>query len=208
MLQKQNDDDRKEMEVIKYIMFSVIIAIMLCIGGCTGVDKGEFDSMSIQDEKFDESGVIDFQLLESYEVDTNGIREWLDVVEGNPFTFFFQYSTLKSFEDLSLEQFNLDLSEVDFNGGDYQDKFIAITIGRKLVEMQYEYLGEPYDLKFMTRADITFSEEYNNQVLYIYTIDKISLDSPFTGENAFYVLNGTEKVYLGSNMHEINRNLK
>ena len=155
---------------------------------------------------------VSFELIESYSVDTSGIRKRFRIVDGTLFTYFIQFSDLKQMKTRLPRDFDVELSDFKFDSTDYEDKFLAVTFGRKIVDFQYEYpdLGDqaPPDYAkkaYMARAYMTFSEEYQEQSMYLYVMDKISFVYIDSDVNELYVMNGSERIYLGESMLNINQ---
>jgi len=191
--------------IISGICCMAIIAFLL---GCdyiyiydTQFNEGAFDNMSVQNEENPSSGKVDFQLLANTEVDTSHIRSLVGMTENIYFTYFGQ----RGAEDLSstLDRvYSLNISTFIPNFADYQNRFFLITIGRELVEMKYEWL--PYR---EPRFEMTFAEEYNANVLYLYAMDRIPMsDADMGGSHRFllYIMQGTERVFMGHDLAALN----
>ena len=150
-----------------------------------------------------EDGIINLQLYESYTVNASGVREYFTLLEDVPLIGFFQ---IRNSEDLYELAETLDLELPDgFDFDNYQDKYLAITFGRQLVEIQYE-CRENYYGRDSIFAEITFTEEHYDQTMYFYITDKISLwPADLGGYNTFYVMNGSEKVYIGDVLMNFNK---
>ena len=148
-----------------------------------------------------DKGKIDFHMLNSYKVDTRGICKKLRIAEDSPFTCFLQITNFENLSEYFAKEFDFEIPEIDFN---YQDKYMAITFGRELKEMEYEFLGYPYKPNTIAKADITFSEEYDDKTMYVYVMDKIFLKDSLLDGNSFYIMNGTEKELRGHNITDLN----
>jgi hypothetical protein len=148
--------------------------------------------------------VMNMKFIGIYTVDMTGIREWFEVKDGTPFTCFLQIKDSERNEEYFAKQFGLNLSCIDFEHIGYQDKYLVISFGRELVEIKYEYLGKPYAHKTIARADITFAEDYHDQQIYLYAVDKVLLTSSVVGGNAFYVIDGSDKRYWGDKIFDLN----
>ena len=179
----------------KHIMLTISIAIVIVIA----IAALHFSGVISQ-----QKGKISFHLYGSYTIDTSNIRQWFYVNEGAPFTCFLQVVSFESLEKNTAKEFGLDLSDVNFDYDKYQDKYLAITFGRELLEMEYEYLRYPYKYRTVAKANITFSEEYQDQKMYIYVMDKIGLLDSVIGGNTFYIMNGSDRVFWGHKIYDIN----
>jgi hypothetical protein len=108
---------------------------------------------------------------------------------------------LRSFFD----DINFELPDFRFDPMDYSDKYYAVTIGRELIEIQYEFLGEPWTPRTMTRSKITLSEDFFPQVLRLYVMERIPIFPPdFSGYNLFYIMDGSNKIFHGSCLFQLN----
>ena len=191
----------------KYIVLSVcVIVIFALLSGCNREqgNEREAENMSIEDIRFEKSGEVNFQLVGSYMVDTSVIREYFMINEGAPFTFFEQGRAFADYAQFALREYELDLSEIEFNADDHQDKYIVVTIGREILEMQYESIGEGWTI---VRAEVTFAEEYNAGIVYVYVMDQIQFFSSVVGNSmyfSFYIMSGTERILEGECIDTLN----
>jgi|GEM_PF-3786736 len=152
----------------------------------------------------DESTVVNFEELGSYTVDTTGIRGRTLIAQGTPFTFFMQIKNFDNLQAYFLKEFDLEIPEIKFNN---PDKYMAISIGRKVYEMSYNgFLGKPYTPNTFAKAEITFAEEYNEDTMYVYVMDKIIFTDSFVDSayTKFYIMNGEDKVFWGNTISDIN----
>ena len=139
--------------------------------------------------------LINFQLYKSYEFDTSAFCERFNVVKGTPFTYFdqvYNLDGLKRFGDFSKIYSTLPNFD-DVNPDDYRDKLLVVSIGRRVVEM--EIIKEAVPKIKSAEAAITFAEEYQDSMMFVYIMDKIHLWMGWGSE--FYIMNGTEKVFVG-----------
>ena len=148
-----------------------------------------------------EGELINFQLYKSYEVDTSGLRKRFHVVEGTPFTWFVQLCNYSAWNGMlnSFDERKLEYEDFEFEFANYPNNYLVVTFGRKLLEMKKIgfYSGQ-------TEVAVTFDEEYHGDVIYFYIMDKVSLS--FGSGSEFYVMDSSEKIYLGKNdlaMNEI-----
>ena len=188
--------------------FYIIITLVLSINlyGCASRRNDqalEFDDQKKTEEAeetmsttnnigAEESSSINFYLYKSYEVDTSGFRRRFKVVEETPFTMFMQVYNLNTWKNHGcFWDAKFEFPEFDFQSDDYQDKYLVVSFGREVVEMNkieetyYGYID----------AAITFAEEYHGDVMFLYIMDKIPLRNGLGSE--FYIMNGTEKVFKG-----------
>ena len=154
-------------------------------------------------EAFPPKKTVDFQLLESYTVDTNEIREiWGK--EGVPFTFFKQIKVFDNLKEYLLKQFYLEIPDIVF---DYENNYMAISIGREIKELAYAgYREETYTTNSIVNGEVTFEEKYHENTMYVYVMDKIFFDDGFVGDSStkFYIMEGSKKVYYGNTIQNIN----
>ena len=149
--------------------------------------------------------VLNYHLHESYMVDTTNIRQKLRIADGTPFTFFWQLKRLGDSKEHLMKEFGLevstDIDNIDLAG---EDKFLMITIGRELESVVYQFRGKPFKPRTVAGAHIVFAEEYHEQMMYVYIMDKILLESSFIGGNRFFIMKGTEVEFWGYTFYDIN----
>ena len=134
---------------------------------------------------------INFYLHKSYEVDTSEIR-----TNDKPFTQFELVYNLNTWKQKG--QFkNFAFPDFDFSTDDFQDKYLAISFGREVLEM--EIIGENNNQK---EVAITYAEEYRSNTMFLYIMDKISIRNDEGSK--FYIMNGTEKVFVGNSELDFN----
>ena len=149
---------------------------------------------------------LDLQLHGSYSIDTSGIREYACVKENAPFTYFFQIDSGNSISnshrrDSILKDYRVELPDelkADIASSD-KSSYVLLSIGRELKEVKYKFLKR-YSDGITSEALITFCEEYNGDVVYVYFMNK---QLYFMGEY-YYIMSGDEKVFLGDNMRVVN----
>jgi hypothetical protein len=149
-------------------------------------------------------GLIDFQLHERYEVDTSGYRRGLNVVDGTPFTHFFQVRNLAGwkFQIEELQQLypNFpDLTEMVSETDDFQGRYLAISFGREIVEIRRS--GWLHYEEFPVA--VTFSEEHHGDVMFLYLMDEM----PFRLRTAheFYIMNGSKRIFIEDGLSSLNQ---
>ena len=157
-------------------------------------------SKSVVSQKKDKDK-ISFSLLERYDIDTSGMRNRLRIKQGKPFTCFVQITVFENLYEYFTNEYHTEIPEIEFS---YQDKYMLISFGRKVEEIAYEFLGEPYAPNTVAIADITFSEEYSGEVMFVYAMDKIYLFDNLDDGNSYYIMNGTEKEFYGHSIFDLN----
>ena len=186
------------------------LVILIFLSSCDIMRFSEKECIDVflQNAKFEKSDKMNIQLIGSQMVNTNDIRSWLDrrMVEDILFTFFFQFPGVEILQ--GEKEFNIDLSNFDFNPSDYQDKYFVITVGRELVEIRYKYPG-PSRGSFEPKAFIVFAEEYNANILYLYATDQIPIFRSDLGGrfNSFYIMHGEERIFYGHDIFQVNTRL-
>ena len=147
---------------------------------------------------------LDLQLLGSYSIDTNNIRMYTGVKENASFTYFLKIDpgslTLSGitsyFKDNKLDVSD-DLPDIIISSN--ENRYVLLSIGRELKEVKYKYLKRYSDGE-ASIAQVTFGEEYQGEVIYVYIMNKQLF---FMGED-YYIMDGDEEVFLGNNIRLIN----
>ena len=188
-------------------MMKFLIAVLIIIGlGTVAIccaintyDEKEIASDNNYDERWHEvhpdvDGFIGFYTHRRYTVDTSSLRESLGVLCKSQFVFFMQVTRLDNIRSMGeLAQRDFEFPDIDFELDDYREKYFAVSFGREVVEM--EAIGlHPHRGEML--AAITFAEEYNEDVMFLYIMDKISLRLRSGSE--FYYLEGSERVFKGT----------
>ena len=146
---------------------------------------------------------LELQLYGEYIVDETGLRNKLNVQDEIPFTGFIQLKGFDGFDALSKE-FDMDFSIMKYNNTN-QNQYLAISFGRKIEEITYKYLGYPYKRNTIAKANIVLSEQYNEHVMYVYLMDRILLIDSFIEGNSYYIMNGSNKIYMGNVIDDLNK---
>jgi len=137
---------------------------------------------------------ISFELYNSYKIDTTEIR-----TNNTPFTQFELVYDLKTWKRKA--QFtNFTFPEFDFTADDYQDRYLAVSFNREVLEM--EVIGVPFASDMMDGIEvaITYAEEYCDQTMFLYIMDRIPI---YLDEGSkYYIMNGTEKIFVGHSESE------
>lgn len=170
-------------------------------------NQGEETGSKVQEEEAPRpiKGNVNFRLLHSYIIDTERIEKYFALVEGTSLTYFSQVYDLESWKDFrEFDHINFKDFDFDFTSEDYKDEYLAVTIGRELVDIQYEYCGEPYPPYRIAKADITLGEKYHDHTMFLYVMDKITLLDTVIGGHKFYIMNGNKKVYMGEKVGDLN----
>jgi len=142
------------------------------------------------------SNTMKFELHDNYIVDTMGLRERLRMTENSPLIFFEQIKILDGAEEHILKEHRLKINDLNLDC----NKFLIITIGRQIEGIEYERISG----RRFARANIILSIEHYENMMYIYITDKILLADSFGDEISFYVMDGTERVFLGNGIFSIN----
>jgi len=195
--------------MINRIVLSICgVVFIVVLLGCNNVQigNGRENGMAYPALEFGEIVEINFQLLGSHLIDISGVRRSYGMSaipilgEETPQTFFFQLDDIDRLQEDLFVGFSLNLSDFELTLDGYEDKFFAVTIGRELLEMQVRY---PY----LSFPAITFAEHYEPNVLHFYAMDPMRLWPSHLGRNSFYVMRGTERLYLGEDIFDINNGL-
>lgn len=150
---------------------------------------------------------LDLNLYDSYAVDTSGLREYDRKRSGNyeykelnePFTYFLQLPLDKDILDTSSRdlQFALPDELLDYvYSSETKHEFMLISIGRKLERIDYKYLCYFND-GVNAKAKITFEEQHQNDMAYVYFIDK----NVFFWSADYYVMDDSQQKFLGENLY-------
>ncbi|MCL2049211.1 MAG: hypothetical protein FWG87_10855 [Defluviitaleaceae bacterium] len=141
--------------------------------------------------------LIDIRLYGKYEVDTSGIREANSIVGGTPFTYFFQARRANAWNYGDLHFIELD-SELE----EFQNKYFAVSFGREIEEIRRT--GKNYYFYF--NVAVTFAEEYQGDVMFIYLMDELHFYLETACE--YYIMNGSERVYVGTTSYDLNERIQ
>ena len=184
----------------------IIGGIVILVIGAIGLGV-HFSNSKNNDVTNGQEGMINLQLFGSYTVDASGVREYFSLLKDVPLIGFFQIYDSDDLLELA-EVIDLELPDgLDFIFDDHQDKYMLLTFGRQLVEIRYEYRESYYDYD-VPFTEITFTEEHHDQTMYVYIMDNIMLwpaDFPGWDYNSFYVMNGTERIYIGTCLQNFNK---
>jgi hypothetical protein len=148
-------------------------------------------NMQIQDLTISMGDKIDFQLHNSYAIDTTIIR-----TNDKPFTRFEQVYDLESWKRKARYR-KLPFADFDLDDDDFQDKYLAVSFNREVLEM--EAIGVNYNTKSIEVA-ITYDEEYHANTMFLYIMDKVSLRD--SEGSKFYQMKGKERVFVGHDEYE------
>lgn len=204
------------MKRVALVFGGIVIAIdiIVCASIQTQVSQGEGDAQAklmVINETIEHEGLLNmyYQLLGRYDFDDAGLRRHYGVREGYPLTFFMQMRKLEMYSAEYLEQFYPDcgfvLPDFGVDNNDYPDMYFAVTIGKEIIEMKYEYFGEPYPPNHIARGFITFAEVYHDNTLFFYVTDGIFLGPDADlGEYYFYTVKGEEKIFEGEYLGDVN----
>jgi hypothetical protein len=137
-------------------------------------------------------------LHDNYIVDTTGLRERWRMTEDSPLIFFMQFTVLEGVEAHILKEHRFEINDLDID----RNRYIVITIGRSLEEIGYQReIGDK-----TARAEITFSEEHTENMMYIYVTDRVFLADSLTGKGrtTFYIMNCSGREFLGHSLFDFN----
>jgi hypothetical protein len=142
--------------------FIIGVIVILAVGAIALSVNNILPGEKVNDaDNIHKGDLINFQLYKTYEVDTSGFYERFHIVEGTPFTDFVQAYNLDRLRKIGnyREVYSKLPAFDDVDPNDYQDKFLAVSFGRKVVEM--EVIKEAVPPSKSVEAAITFSEEYH-----------------------------------------------
>ena len=134
---------------------------------------------------------VDFTLIGTSEYDPTHYYEDCGFVKDSPLT---QWLFIRNEDYLDMLQ-EEDQFEAPTNLN-FEDHSYIISYGRKIVEMWSE--RQYYDNVILS---VTFEETYEGNQIFIYQINKLPV-YPFSWP--YYIRNGEERVYWGSDIVDIN----
>ena len=188
---------------MKKILWIAFICVAFSVIGIACKEEGEgihWGGASPGDDLDEKPTAIDYHLHRSYEVDTTGVRERLSVADGMPLTYFIFAKLPGGMEQYLLDEFYMEVPDLDLDETD-DDCYVIISIGREISDLAYN--GFHDDFPSMANAEITFSEDYHDQMIYIYIMEKIFITSGQMGTATFYVMRGEEKVFWGHDVRDL-----
>ncbi len=162
---------------------------------------GLFDALR---DPFIRPNTVGLNLYGSYAVDTSGLREYDRIRSGNyaykelnePFTYFLQLPLDKDIIDTSLRDLQFELPDelLDYvYSSEANHEYMLISIGRPLKEIKYKTTSYYNHIK----AEITFEEQHQNDMAYVYFIDK----NVFFWTSDYYVMDGSQQKFLGHGLY-------
>ena len=174
--------------MLKFIILGISILVISFITiGCNKTPNNMNDK---EEEQWLEAGdLIYFRLYEKYEVDTSGLREIFRITEGTPFVYFLQVHNLDALRSRGdFTRSNFGFPNFDFESNYYQDNYLAISFGREVIEIKNRtvHYGR-------VSAAITFAEEYHDDMMFLYIMDKVPLRLGMGDE--YYFMEEGERVY-------------
>ena len=144
----------------------------------------------------------------SIEIDTGEIRSWLSMTDDMPLTFVYQFRDVESLHGDFARDLGLDFSSFNLDPDDFYDRYFLVTVGRSLFQMSYAIGGSPYLSDTITQTTITFQEQYNANMLRLYSTSQIPMFPPYLagGYNTFYIRphGTTEFIRMGHCLFELN----
>lgn len=158
-------------------------------------------------DPFIRPNTVELNLYGSYAVDTSGLREYERIRTRNykygrlnePFTYFLQLPLDKDIIDPSSRDLQFELPDelLDYvYSSEANHEYMLISIGRKLEKIEYKYLCYFND-GVNSKAEITFEEQHQNDMAYVYFIDK----NVFFWTSDYYVMDGSQQKYLGHDLY-------
>ena len=204
---------QKEFEEVicmkKYLIIGIICLLILAITVFV-VLSANSDFHKKEELMKEELAMVNLQLHGRYMVDTSGIREMEGITDGTPFTFFVQIKNLNNVQEYFAREYGLEFPDIDFN---YENSYMAVTFGREIKELTYNgYLGEPFSPNtFPKKVELTFAEEYHDEIMYVYVMDKITISLiPLNGVSSdeqckIYLMENGEKMFWGDTIGDINK---
>jgi hypothetical protein len=146
-----------------------------------------------------EGETLDLELYGIFEVDTSGLRNEIGIVEGTPFTYFYQPHSLDSWKRHgNYGERNFDFSELNFDENYFQDRYLAISFGREIAEIR-RVGGLIYGAMLVA---VTFAEEYQGDVMFLYLMDEIPFRIHMGHE--YFIMDGTERIFIGHSERALN----
>lgn len=153
------------------------------------------------DELWAKQYVVNLQLYGTYEVDTSKLREYENVKENTPFTYF----VADSRDGVVAKQINFGLQDMVRIPDDLISRLksesknvdIIFAFGRKLKEVKCSTHGYYLPEDSLEITKVTFFEEYQDDIMYVYLAHadkKLSVSLHET----YYIMEGTKKVRLES----------
>jgi hypothetical protein len=108
---------------------------------------------------------LDFQFWGSYAVDFSEVKNYVNEEEGVPFAYLLQLETWGSIiSNDTLNENHLVLTDEIFDdiNNNVQDKCVLVSLGREIENIRY------FPPEGKLGAGVTFSEEYQDNMVYIY----------------------------------------
>ena len=151
----------------KFIIIGIITVVVALLSICI------ICYIKNTNNKLPDKGNINLELIDTMIVDTAGISKRLGYKDYPKFTIVVQIKNPSGIKNHLSKEFHLEILEPKYDY--YDDKYLIFTIGRKIVDINYEYLGKPFTAKHIAKAEITLEEEYHSNTMFVYSMDKILL---------------------------------
>lgn len=147
---------------------------------------------------FAEKHIANLQLQGKYTVDTSELRRRCGVQEESSFVYFWKVNSPDDMQAYLRKELSVEFPYINFND---EENCLVIAFGRPLKEVKYWDVKDPHtDLgNIITRAEVTFEEEYHDNTAYAYLIEQVDIV-----EEHFYVMQGSKKVFLGEHVDDVN----
>lgn len=184
----------------KYLLFLIVFLVILIVL----IIINPFCWFDALRDPFIRPNTVELNLYGSYAVDTSGLREYERIRTRNhkygrlnePFTYFLQLPLDKDIIDPSSRDLQFELPDelLDYvYSSEANHEYMLISIGRPLKEIKYKTTSYYNYIK----AEITFEEQHQNDMAYVYFIDK----DVFFWTSDYYVMDGSQQKYLGHDLY-------
>lgn len=182
------------MRLKNIVILSLILIILLSIGCSNKLDiKNESTEFSIERGMNGELITVNFEYLQE------NVYTLEKIWNTNESILFNYFESVHSQEILDLFAKEGEFGyPKDF---DFDRHYMLIAYGRKIARLECvndEYYGENW-----FRLIVTFAEEYSGEIVFFYQIDKRNYVPSDLGMDC-YIMEGSERVYLGSDIYTIN----
>jgi len=177
----------------KSFQMIILILIILFMAGCSENDKYTGNATVVNNYPT----IVNFDFIQDSFYNVKSVKKRWSIDENGLFIFF-EHAHNQEGLNIFAEEGEFDYPD-DF---DFENYCMLISYGRKIVNLECEndeYYGENW---FFLIA--TFNEEYSGEKVFFYKIDKRDYLPSDLGMKC-YIMDGIEKVYLGSNIAEINK---
>jgi len=184
---------------IKNIQILGLTLIIILLTGCSKevVNIAESSGFSTEGVVKDDVITLNLEFLQKSEYNSRAVKKLWGMDETLPFTFFESAHSQRTLDIFSNDG-KFDTPPLDF---DFENYCMLITYGRKAARLEC-IKSEYYTESFLLIS--TFDEEYTGETVFFYQINKGSYVPSDLGLKC-YIMNGAERVYLGSDVDSINK---